>query len=237
MNLQEYNLQQKDPYFATGQSCYFNEQIDNFGLSNLKLNPQDIEDARFISNCFGIETHYLGNNTSIIYATLLGTTEFNYGIQTFSAGIFEDVFQCSVTHELPINPKVGELEQDFYLRLLNYQIDNTESFDKEKKEETLLRGKRLINNFCNGKNRVYLIKLSDILQVKASFGDVVGLRDGSYNNEQFKQEISALSTLNELLKNYNIDYHYPYNLYLNPNLTSEYGVALYASIPIKKLNI
>lgn len=51
MELQNYNMMQNVPYLATGQSGYFHEQIMNNGLGNFKLNQQDIEDAKYISNC------------------------------------------------------------------------------------------------------------------------------------------------------------------------------------------
>ena len=35
-----------------------------------------------------ITINYLDNNLSTLYTTLFGTTEFNYGMQTFPAGIF-----------------------------------------------------------------------------------------------------------------------------------------------------
>ena len=92
MLLQEYNLSQTMPFLACGMSCYFNNQVNENGLSNLKLSDQDIEDAKFIASCFGKLINYSDNNLSTLYTTLLGTTEFNYGMQTFPAGIFEDVF-------------------------------------------------------------------------------------------------------------------------------------------------
>lgn len=162
MDLQNYNMLQDDPYLATGQSGYFHEQIMSNGLGSFKLNSQDIEDAKYISNCFGKVTMYSENNIQVTYTTLLGTTEFNYGTQTFPAGIFEDVFQCSPIHEFPIQPIVGESEQDFYLRLLEHQIDSSEEFNTINKQEVVNRGKRLIHNFCAHKNKIYLIKISNL---------------------------------------------------------------------------
>ena len=51
--LQNYNILQDIPYLATGQNGYFHNQIMEKGLGNFKLNQQDIEDAKFISSCFG----------------------------------------------------------------------------------------------------------------------------------------------------------------------------------------
>lgn len=232
MCLQEFNQERSVPYLASGQNGYFNEQIDANGLVSLKVKEQDLEDAKFISSCFGKNTNYQTNDIQIIYTTLLGTTEFNYASQSFPAGIFEDVFQCSPSHELPIQPKVGESEQDFYIRLLSYQIDSLSSFKMEFKDEVLYRARRLINNFCKAKNRVYLIKLEDALNLKASFGDIAGLRDGNLSSEDANIKIQSLISLDNLLENFNISGEY---LYSNPNLNSEYGIALYGNIYKNKL--
>ena len=40
MLLQEYNLSQTMPFLACGMSCYFNNQVNENGLSNLKLSDQ-----------------------------------------------------------------------------------------------------------------------------------------------------------------------------------------------------
>ena len=146
MELEEYNMMQDIPFLATGQSGYFHEQIMNSGLGSCKLNPQDIEDAKYISSCIGKNTRYSANNIPITYTTLLGTTEFNYGTQTFPAGIIEDVFLFFSMHDFPIQPIVGESEQDFFLRLLEYQIDSSGTFNIMNKQEVLNRGKRLIKN-------------------------------------------------------------------------------------------
>ena len=232
MQLQNYNLSLDDPYLATGQCSYFDEQIRENGLSTQKLILQEYEDAKFISQCFGIETNYSDNTVPIIYTTLLGTTEFNYATQTFPAGIFEDVFQCSANHDWPIQPTVGESEKDFYLRLLEHQMDNSNVFLKEKKAEALYRGKRLIEKMCTGKGKVYLIKMSDALKLKASFGDVIGLRDGKISDNDAQSEIDKLQSLNDLMTNFGISKDY---LYSNPNMGSEYGIALYGTIPFTSL--
>lgn len=232
MSLQQFNQERSVPYLASGQNGYFNEQIDSNGLTNLKVKAQDLEDAKFISSCFGKNTNYQSNNIQVIYTTLLGTTEFNYASQSFPAGIFEDVFQCSPSHELPIQPKVGETEQDFYLRLLIHQMNSLNYFKEEYKDEVLSRAKRLINNFCKSKNRVYLIELDDVLNLRASFGDITGLRDGNLSSEEAEAKIQSLVTLESLINTHNMPTEY---LYFDPNLTSEYGIALYGNIPKSKL--
>lgn len=232
MELQNYNILQDNPYIATGQSGYFHEQIMSGNLGSFKLNLQDAEDAKFISSCFGKNTMYSENNISVTYTTLLGTTEFNYGSQTFPAGIFEDVFQCSANHDLPIQPIVGESEQDYYLRVLEFQIDSSKTFKPAFKQEALIRGKRLIDNFCSYTNKIYLIKLSDIENIKASFGDIKGLRDGTASLEESQQIIQNLPTFSQLLSSFNIDSNMLYN---NPNLQSEYGIALYGKISSEKI--
>ena len=232
MELQNYNMLQDVPYLATGQSGYFHEQIMNNGLGNFKLNTQDIEDAKYISSCFGKNTTYSENGIPITYTTLLGTTEFNYGTQTFPAGIFEDVFQCSPIHEFPIQPIVGESEQDFYLRLLEHQIDSSEEFNTINKQEVVNRGKRLIHNFCTHKNKIYLIKISNLQDIKASFGDIEGLRDGTASFEESQQKIQELPSFSQLLSSFNISSDMIYN---DPNMQSEFGIALYGLIPYEKI--
>jgi len=230
--LTEYNLNQSVPYLASGMSCYFNGQADTDGISSFNLTEQDKIDAKYIASCFGKEINYSDNDLSVLYTTLLGTTELNYAAQTFPAGIFEDVFQCSSTHELPIQPIVGEREADYYVRVLEYQILQCKSFPSEKIDEVLYRGKRLANNFCNGKNRVYLIPFDNVLGNKVSFGDVDGLRDGKINGEERNRILNGLDTFETLLQKFNISTSDPYS---NPNMTSEFGIAIYGTIPVKGL--
>lgn len=232
MLLQEYNLSLPMPILASGMSCYFNNQVDEHGLTNLKIAPKDIEDAKFIASCFGKTINYADNNLPILYTTLLGTTEFNYGMQTFPAGIFEDVFQCSPDHSLPIQPIVGESEIDYYCRVLDYQIKNFANFPMEKRNEVLARAKRLATNFCNGKNRIYLIPFENVMNNKASFGDIKGLRDGKLSGEELQQKLDALPNFEQLLQEYSINNTNPYN---NPNMTSEYGIAIYGTIINKNI--
>ena len=232
MQLQNYNLNLDDPYLATGQCGYFEEQIRENGLSIQKLNLQDYEDAKFISQCFGKKTNYSDNNIPITYTTLLGTSEFEYAVQSFPAGIFEDVFQCSPNHNWPIQPIVGEQEKDFYLRLLEYQIDTSNVFLKKYKNEAILRGRRLIENFCAKKSKVYLIRLSDALKLKASFGDVSGLRNGALNANDAQNEIAVLKSLNDLINSFGISKNF---MYSDPNMSGEYGIALYGIIPFSSL--
>ncbi len=230
MFLEEYNLSQPMPFLASGLSCYFNSQADENGLSNLRLSNQDIEDAKYIASCFGKTINYSDNNLSTLYVTLLGTVEFNYGMQTFPAGIFEDVFQCSPNHNFPIQPIVGESEADFYCRILNYQISQFEDFPLERKNEALARAKRLASNFCNGKNRIYLIPFENVINNKSSFGDVTGLRDGTLKGEKLQKTLDSLPSFEELLKSYQIGFGNGFNPYMNANMTSEYGIAIYGPI-------
>lgn len=236
MLLQEYNLSQSIPFLASGMSSYFNSQVNATGLSNLKLSTQDIEDAKFIASCFGKTINYSDNNLSVLYATLLGTTEFNYGMQTFPAGIFEDVFQCSPDHNLPIEPIVGESESDFYCRVLDYQISHSDSFPIERRDEALTRAKRLASNFCNGKNRIYLIPFENVLNNKASFGDVAGLRDGKLSGEELKSKLDNLHSFEQLLQVFDISITNGMSPYDDPNMTSEYGIAIYGTIDSKGIS-
>ncbi len=236
MLLQEYNLSQSMPFLASGLSCYFNNQVNENGLSNLKLSAQDIEDAKFIASCFGKTINYSDNNLSTLYTVLLGTIEFNYGMQTFPAGIFEDVFQCSSDHSMPIQPIVGESEVDFYCRVLEYQISQFNDFPLERKSEALVRAKRLTSNFCNGKNRIYLIPFENVMNNKASFGDITGLRDGKLNGEELQKKLATLPSFENLLQSFGIAIDNGMNLYNNPNMTSEFGIAIYGTIVNKDIS-
>ncbi len=234
--LQEYNLSQPMPFLACGLSCYFNSQANENGLSNLKLSTQDIEDAKFIASCFGKTINYSDNNLSTLYTTLLGTVEFNYGMQTFPAGIFEDVFQCYANHSWPIQPNVGESEVDFYCRVLDYQISKFDGFPLERKDEALFRAKRLASNFCTGKNRIYLIPFENVMNNKASFGDVQGLRDGKLSGEELQKRLDSLSDFKELLQSIGIAIDNTRSPYNDPNMTSEYGIAIYGPIVSKGIS-
>lgn len=236
MLLQEYNLSQAMPFLACGMSCYFNNQVNENGLSNLKLSPQDIEDAKFIASCFGKTINYSDNNLSTLYTTLLGTTEFNYGMQTFPAGIFEDVFQCSSDHSLPIQPIVGESESDYYCRVLDYQISQFDNFPTERKSEALARAKRLASNFCNGKNRIYLIPFENVASNKTSFGDVEGLRDGKLSGKELEAKLDSLYSFEQLLQAFDVSITNGMSPYDNPNMTSEYGIAIYGTIASKGIS-
>lgn len=233
--LQQYNMQLEKPYLASGQSGYFTEQILQNGLGNFKLKEQDAEDAKFISGCFGNKNNYSNSQVPITYACVLGNVEFNYASQTFPAGIFEDVFQCSPTHELPIQPYVGEDEVGFYLRLLEYQISNSSNFDYTQKGQVMICAERIIRNFCKNKSVVYLIPIEEVLNTKAYFGDLEGLRDGKKSIEEAQNKIESLSTLEELLKSFSINID-SYGIYNDPNMTSEYGISLYDVIPTEKLH-
>ena len=54
---------------------------------------EDLEDIRFIQECFGNTRKYGENGVKATYTTLPGTTEVTYGMQAFPAGIYEDVFR------------------------------------------------------------------------------------------------------------------------------------------------
>ena len=229
---QEFNMSAETPFLASGQSSYFNEQIDQSGMSGLKLREQDVKDARFIAECFGKKASFSDNNLDILYTTLPGTTEMNYAMQTFPAIIFEDVFQCSAGHELPFNPKVGEKEEDYWTRVLDTKIAENEDFPQDKIKEARERGMRLVKNFCTGKNRIYLIPIKDVLANKASFGDIMGVRGGEFRDgETTDDAMNEASSLRELCVAYGRDPNNVFELYEDPNFSSEYGIAIYGKIP------
>ncbi len=229
---QEFNMSAETPFLASGQSSYFNEQISQSGMSGLKLREQDVADARFIAECFEKKASFSDDNLDILYATLPGTTEMNYAMQTFPAIIFEDVFQCSAGHELPFNPKVGEKEEDYWTRVLDTRIAENEDFPQDKIEEVRERGMRLAKNFCAGRNRIYLIPIKDILANKASFGDIMGVRGGEFRDgETTDDAMDEVLDLEELCATYGRDPNNVSELYGDPNFSSEYGIAIYGKIP------
>lgn len=119
LKIEEFNCTAESPFLASGQSGYFNEQIDKHGMSGLKLHEEDVEDAKYIAECFGKEISLSDDALDILYTTLPGTTEMNYVMQTFPAIISEDVFQCPATHEWPFPPKVGGKEEVYWSRVLS----------------------------------------------------------------------------------------------------------------------
>lgn len=229
---QEFNMSAETPFLASGQSSYFNEQIDQSGMSGLKLREQDVDDARFIAECFGKKASFSDDNLDILYTTLPGTTEMNYATQTFPAIIFEDVFQCSAGHELPFSPKVGEKEEDYWTRVLDTKIAENEGFPQDKIEEVRERGMRLAKNFCAGKNRIYLIPIKDVLANKASFGDIMGVRGGEFRDGETTDDVmDEVLDLEELCAAYGRDANNVSELYGDPNFLSEYGIVIYGKIP------
>lgn len=225
--IKDSNCTAEFPFLASGQSGYFSEQIDKHGMSGLKLHEEDIEDAKYIANCFGKEINLSDGTLDILYTTLPGTTEVNYAMQTFPAIIFEDVFQCSATHELSFPPKVGEKEEAYWSRVLSQKISEALDFPSDRTLEVKTRGARLIHNFCKEKNRVYLIPIKDIQDNKSSFGDIIGLRGGSTetNYEEILQSRPSLKQLIDMGHCTNA-----WDMYHDPNFTSEYGVAIYGEI-------
>ncbi len=138
--VEDFNCTTKASFLASGQSSYFSEQIDKNGMSGLRLRDEDIEDAKYIAECFGKQINLSNDALDILYVTLPGTTEVNYATQTFPAVIFEDVFQCSAIHELPFPPKVGEKEEVYWSRVLSQKSPKRKiflltKFSKQKRAE------------------------------------------------------------------------------------------------------
>lgn len=238
MLMQQYNINSKgDIYFATGVSGYFNDQVDNLGLANIRITGEDLEDVRFIQECFGNTIKYGENGVKATYTTLPGTTEVTYGMQAFPAGIYEDVFRFSVSHTFKIDPIVGESEVDYYCRNLAKAIEEYEGFPIEKKEEVLKRARKIATKFCSNKNRVYLIPISNILNNKISYGDEPGLRDGKLKGEELQAKLDSMETFKERaeiavrysednLKNNRM--MLAYEFYSDPNYSiGEVGIAIY----------
>lgn len=250
--MKNHNLETGRLYFATGQSCYYNEQADRDGLCSLKMSQEDIADANFIINCFGGRNGHQPpdgeppkprseDKISVLYTTLPGSTELLYASQSFPAFIFEDVFGCGADHIPTISPKVGEEESDFYLRLLGHRIDTTDGFPSDKREQVLMSGKRLIDSFCSkekGKNRIYLIPYENIQDNVTTYGDVPELR-GTGASKTFARQFFADKRVSEEKYGYPtlkeiVDerlYGEKERVYEDPNFTSEYGVVIYDDFP------
>ena len=232
--LEELNISLEEPYIVTGQNGYFNERIMSKGLGDLSLDPEDQEDVDFIIDCFhNHNRRFQTDSIPFFSTTLLGTVEFNYATQTFPAGIEENVFQCYADHAWPILPKVGESEEDFYMRLMEYQIEHSETFDMSKKEEVLEKTRRLVDKFCKNNNRIWLIKKKDLADYKVSDGDIDEIKYGDKTLEEKREIIAGLETLEEFLNNRGIEY-LPYH-YTSAFGSSEHGTTVYGVVPPEKL--
>ena len=234
--LRDFNAERNldDCYLASGMSGYFSEQIDKGGFSHLALKEQDKEDAAFISGAFGRDISFGDNDLQVLYATLLGTTEMNYATQLFPAGIMEGVFQCDASHQMPIRPKVGEGEVDYCCRIMEHAILEKSDFPQGRKTEVLVRARRLSESFLKNKNRIYVVPTGAVKNNKASFGDVVGLRDGGISGEDLVLALSERQSLAELFEGCHIENSA--DAYDDLNLTSEFGVAIYGEIPMRDVS-
>ena len=238
--IREHNIVSRTPFLATGQSGYFTEQIEKNGFEKpLSPNEEDIEDAKFIAECFSHRGRKVRRDGLILpsaFTVLPGTCEINYARQSFPAGIYEDVLYCSSNHELPIPPKVGENETSYWCRVLEGELSKESDLPEEKKTEALARGERLFSHFCNKKNRIWLIPIGGVQDIKTCFGEISS-----------EDQISELPTFAEQSSVFGVEYRpvgpgainamaseaYMRNLYSDANFTSEYGVALYGKVPRK----
>lgn len=234
----ERNIVSKTPFLATGQSGYFTEQIEKNGFGEpLSPNKEDIEDAKFITECFsrrGRKARRDGLVLPSAFTVLPGTCEINYARQSFPAGIYEDVLYCSSNHELPIAPKVGEDETGYWCRVLEGELSKESDLPEEKKAEALARGERLFSHFCGKKNRVWLIPIGGVQNIKTCFGEV-GSEDQIAELPTFAEQSFAVTQTHWPAGPGPIDAvaseSYMRNLYNDANFTSEYGVALYGPVP------
>lgn len=135
-----------------------------------------------------------------------------------------------------IKPIVGESESDYYCRVLDYQISQFDNFSVERRSEALARAKRLASNFCSGKNRIYLIPFENVASNKASFVDVEGLRDGKLSGKELEAKLDSLYSFEHLLQAFDVSITNGMNPYSNPNMTSEYGIAIYGTIANKGIS-
>ena len=65
-------------------------------MSGLRLRDEDIEDAKYIAECFGKQINLSNDALDILYVTLPGTTEVNYATQTFPAVILKTYFSAQL---------------------------------------------------------------------------------------------------------------------------------------------
>ena len=232
-SLQEININLDEPYIVTGQSGYFNERIEREGLGNLSLDREDLEIVNYIIECFhNNQGKFMTDSIPFFSSTFMGGVEFNYATQTFPAGIEENVFQCMAGHTWPIVPRVGEKEEDFYIRLLEYQIDRSLTFDMSKREEVLIRAKKLIDKFCKNNNRVWFIKLKDVLKYKVSDGDDTRIKYGDLSLDEKKRIIGEFESFEEFLYRRGLSIPCIYSTAWG---MGETGITIYGIVPVEKL--
>ena len=233
ISLQEININLEEPYIVTGQSGYFNERIEREGLGDLSLDREDLEIVNYIIECFhNNQRKFMTDSISFFSSAFMGSVEFNFATQTFPAGIEENVFQCTAGHRWPILPRVGESEKDFYIRLLEYQIDHSETFDMSKREEVLIRAKKLVTKFCKNNNRVWFIKLKDVLKYKVSDGDDGRIKYGSLSLDEKRKLIGELETFEEFLCRRALTIS---DIYSTVWGIGETGITIYGVVPISRL--
>ncbi len=223
-------------FLATGVCSYFNDQVDRFGLANIRVSKQDTEDARSIQKYFGDVRNYGDNGVKMIYTVLPGEYEIEYGRQPFPAGIYEDVFQFSASHDYEVLPIVGESEVDYYCRNLEAAIDRRSDFPIDKKKEVLETARRLATKFCVGdKNRIYLIPIDNILNNKASFSSE-GIRDSKLGSEALHELDTFEELTNENINSADLKNNRAQTLasmYLNPNFYRDSGLPIFGDFSNK----
>ena len=71
---------------------------------------------------------------------------------------------------------------------------------------------------------------------KASLGDVEGLRDGKLSGEEVEAKLDSLYSFKQLLQAFDVSITNGMSPYDNPNMTSEYGIAIYGNIASKGIS-
>ncbi len=246
-------------YFASGQSAYFNKQIEEKGLNDLRIDEYDAETLRqlylLVNRGFGRPKDY-GVKGTMLYVCAAGTGELDYSRQSFPSGILEDIFGWSRNRIYPwkdytgedntrVDFVVGEEEADYWMRVVEKQIEDRrinnqplmiddKALNDEELEEFKKRVHSLFKRLCVGQNRIYFINILQVLNNRVS-GFAEHLRTGQLSAKEYDDEIAKLSTIDDMINRYqmkgdNFDYKARQFIYKQKNGHSQWGLALFGNI-------
>ena len=210
-------------YFVTGQSGYFNKQIESNGLNHVKVEQDDALVLTMLHSLvlrYGSPSNY-GKIDSIIYVAAPGTLELSYARQSFPAGILEDILDWQGDKKYPypwytfvnnvesVDLVVGESESDYWMRVVQKLIDVKKEKGKPIKfEETEITDEQLSNfmtrvrgvfsKFCTGTNRLYFLPIDQLLDNKVSYF-AEGIREGKLSSEEYEAKLASMSTLKQTI--------------------------------------
>lgn len=210
-------------YLASGQSSYFNNYIDEFGLRDVRISEYDSETLKqlyVICNYpYGKPKKY-GDKCSLIYLCPAGTLEVDYSRQSFPSGILEDIFGWEARNKevFPtenfrgVDISVGEEEYDYWMRVVDSRIDKIKTRgtpllidNKEWTDEDYDRFRSrvyaLLKKFCNGNNRIYFINILNILSNRVG-GYAENLRSKELTDQEYLEAINKLNTIEEIIEEF-----------------------------------